>query len=280
MSKYDLIYSLVDATLKEQTPQKCPEGYRWCKIQLKCVPAGQGETEKGRGRGLGRGQAKGPMGKPFQRQKEMFAADFPEIKETEKIVDVLIDSSVAECGDAANTNAVQNTPSEQGEEELQRVHADIAGYGDPEDEEKEYPPGPQDSDDLGEIPEEPIVPEESDMREQLEGILKEETYKEFFKKMMDKEGIKSIGDLSDEKKKAFFNKIDPLWKGKNESLIEKGEYHAFFKRMMDKEHVTGLKGLSIDQKKSFFRKVSAGWKKEKGITNEQLISHLMTYIKK
>lgn len=280
MSKYDLIYSLVDATLKEDA-NKCPEGYRWCTHQLKCVPAGQGETEKGRGRGLGRGQAKGPMGKPYQSQKEMFAADFSEVKEVEKIVDVLVDSSVAECDmDGADTNAVRNTPSEEGEEELQRVHDDIAGYGDPEDEEKEYPPGPQDSDDLGEIPEEPIVPEESDMREQLEGILNEGTYKEFFKKMMDKEGINSLNDLSDEKKKSFFNKIDSLWKGKNESLTEKGEYQLFFKRLMGKEGVTTLKGLSIEKKKDFFRKVSSGWKKEKGITNEQLISHLMTYIKK
>jgi len=272
MSKYDFIYNLVDATLKEQTPQKCPEGYIWCKMQLKCVP--DENKEKGLGQGLGRGGGKGPMGKPFPPQKEMFAADFPEIKKMEKTVDVLVDSSVTECGmDDGNVNVIQNTPAEGGGEELQRVHADIAGYGDPEDEEKEYPPGPQDPNDY----------EESDMREQLEGILKEETYKEFFKKMMDKEGIDSINDLSDEKKKSFFNKIDSLWKGKNESkshLKETGEYQVFFKRMMDREGVTTLKDLSIDKKKDFFRKVSAGWKKEKGITTEQLIRHLMTYIKK
>lgn len=48
--------------------------------------------------------------------------------------------------------------------------------------------------------------------------LQEDTaYQEFFKKAMDKFGISSIGDLSGDKKKEFFNYIDKNYKGKEET---------------------------------------------------------------
>ncbi|CAB4143582.1 hypothetical protein UFOVP450_174 [uncultured Caudovirales phage] len=48
--------------------------------------------------------------------------------------------------------------------------------------------------------------------------LQEDTaYQEFFKKAMDKFGINSIGDLSGDKKKEFFNYIDTNYKGKEET---------------------------------------------------------------
>ena len=48
--------------------------------------------------------------------------------------------------------------------------------------------------------------------------LQEDTaYQEFFKKAMDKFGISSIGDLSGDKKKQFFNYIDANYKGKSET---------------------------------------------------------------
>lgn len=47
--------------------------------------------------------------------------------------------------------------------------------------------------------------------------LQEDTaYQEFFKKAMDKFGINSIGDLSGDKKKEFFNYIDKNYKAKVE----------------------------------------------------------------
>ena len=46
--------------------------------------------------------------------------------------------------------------------------------------------------------------------------MREETeYQKFFKKALEKSG-KSIPQMSDEEKKAFFNKIDAAWKGKGE----------------------------------------------------------------
>ena len=55
-----------------------------------------------------------------------------------------------------------------------------------------------------------------------EAMVEENAYQEFFKKALEKTG-KSIPDMSDEEKKAFFNKIDSAWKGKG----EKNEGNAF-----------------------------------------------------
>lgn len=55
-----------------------------------------------------------------------------------------------------------------------------------------------------------------------EAMVEESAYQEFFKKALEKTG-KSIPDMSDEEKKAFFNKIDSAWKGKG----EKNEGNAF-----------------------------------------------------
>jgi hypothetical protein len=55
-----------------------------------------------------------------------------------------------------------------------------------------------------------------------ESMVEESAYQAFFKKALEKTG-KSIPAMSDEEKKAFFNKIDSAWKGKG----EKNEGNAF-----------------------------------------------------
>jgi hypothetical protein len=62
--------------------------------------------------------------------------------------------------------------------------------------------------------------EKSLKREALKSIVREvmqeeAEYQKFFQKVMDKAG-KSIPSMSDEEKKAFFNKVDAAWKGKQE----------------------------------------------------------------
>ena len=53
-------------------------------------------------------------------------------------------------------------------------------------------------------------------KEIIKDVLREETeYQKFFKKALEKAG-KSIPQMSDDEKKAFFNKIDAAWKGKGE----------------------------------------------------------------
>ena len=52
-----------------------------------------------------------------------------------------------------------------------------------------------------------------------EVMTEESEYQEFFKRALEKTG-KSIPDMSDEEKKAFFNKIDSAWQGKGEKNEE------------------------------------------------------------
>ena len=50
-------------------------------------------------------------------------------------------------------------------------------------------------------------------------VSEEQDYKEFFKKALEKAG-KSIPSMSDEEKKAFFNKIDAAWNARGEKNEE------------------------------------------------------------
>ena len=54
------------------------------------------------------------------------------------------------------------------------------------------------------------------LKEIIKDVLREETeYQKFFAKALKKSG-NSIPQMSDDEKKAFFNKIDSAWKGKGE----------------------------------------------------------------
>lgn len=60
-------------------------------------------------------------------------------------------------------------------------------------------------------------------RETLKSIVREvmqeeAEYQKFFQKVLDKAG-KSIPSMSDDEKKAFFNKVDAAWKAKQEALV-------------------------------------------------------------
>ena len=86
-------------------------------------------------------------------------------------------------------------------------------------------------------------------REALKNIVKEtmieeSEYQEFFKRALEKAG-KSIPQMSDEEKKAFFNKIEKTWKGKgakkeevSETELEEAQspaQKAAFQKMLDKK---------------------------------------------
>jgi hypothetical protein len=59
----------------------------------------------------------------------------------------------------------------------------------------------------------------SQLRELVREVMKEEQdYQDLFKTMLDKTG-KSIPDMSDEEKKAFFNKVDAVYKAKSEGKL-------------------------------------------------------------
>lgn len=59
----------------------------------------------------------------------------------------------------------------------------------------------------------------SQLRELVREVMKEEQdYQDLFKTMLDKTG-KSIPDMSDEEKKAFFNAVDKAYKAKSEGKL-------------------------------------------------------------
>ena len=61
------------------------------------------------------------------------------------------------------------------------------------------------------------------IRELIRTVIREESeYQTFFKKALEKTG-KSIPEMSDEEKKAFFNKIDAAWSAKGEKKNEINE---------------------------------------------------------
>jgi hypothetical protein len=62
------------------------------------------------------------------------------------------------------------------------------------------------------------------LKELVKSVMAEETeYQNFFKKALEKAG-KSIPSMSDEEKKAFFNKIDAAWDAKGEKREMKEDW--------------------------------------------------------
>ena len=57
-----------------------------------------------------------------------------------------------------------------------------------------------------------------------ETMIEESEYQEFFKRALEKAG-KSIPSMSDEEKKAFFNKIEKTWKGRGSKNERFGRGH-------------------------------------------------------
>jgi uncharacterized membrane-anchored protein YhcB (DUF1043 family) len=77
----------------------------------------------------------------------------------------------------------------------------------------------------------------TELKELIRQVVKEESdYQQLFKHMLDKTG-KSLGDMSDDEKKVFFNAVDKAAKAKNEGRL-KGYNEA--------ELSAGQKKLDVD----------------------------------
>ena len=74
------------------------------------------------------------------------------------------------------------------------------------------------------------------LKEIIADVLREESeYQKFFKKALEKAG-KSIPSMSDDEKKAFFNKIEKTWKSrgaKNEVEVNEGKFKREEKTLKD-----------------------------------------------
>ena len=93
-------------------------------------------------------------------------------------------------------------------------------------------------------------------REQLKNIvretlLEESEYQKFFKKALEKAG-KSLPSMSDEEKKAFFNKIQKTWKGrgsKNERFGRGAQGPTFGSQEIDEVNPSSSEIGKSDNKK-------------------------------
>ena len=99
-----------------------------------------------------------------------------------------------------------------------------------------------------------------------ETMIEESEYQEFFKKALEKAG-KSIPDMSDEEKKAFFNNIEKTWKGKgpkkeiSETELEEAQspaQKAAFAKMLAKKD--GKDESTDDEKEEVKESVSEEFK--------------------
>lgn len=234
--------------------KNCPQGMVWCPNSKKCIPAEE-QRSQGKGRGMGRGQGKGPIGVPTKENKvdqlvdEILIGDYSLFKKIEEV-----DSSVDNVLDEIE-NDIDHVPDQDLPELHQSVKDELTKDSNTSVEERVmlFKEGLSKPDMkakmkaaaanckktvkdksqmkacmakamksmyhewmLSELPVDKITPIEEQMLASVK-LLSEDAYKEFFKKMLNKYGVKTPSELSDDKKKAFFNAVDKGWKANKES---------------------------------------------------------------
>lgn len=240
---------------KKIKENSCPQGTVWCPISKKCIPEGE-QKSKGQGKGQARGQGKGPIGVPKKEDKnmldnkvnqlvdEILLGDYSLFKKLEE-GDVSVDNVLDEI-----ENSIDHVPDQDLPELQQSVEDDLTKDSNTPVEErvilfkegmktelkdvtvkckKEF----QDVSEVrtcmaeamksmyhnwmvSQLPVDRITPIEEQMLASVK-LLSEDAYKEFFKKMLSKYGVKTPSELSDDKKKEFFNAVDKGWKANKES---------------------------------------------------------------
>jgi hypothetical protein len=138
---------------------------------------------------------KGPMGKP--RSKDM------NVKEALNLVDIILDGDYSDYKKTKSAilnvdlvldeieNEIDNVPNQ----DLKALHQAV----------------------VDELTKDEMTPTQEAIAISISKLIREEDYRTFFKKMMKSWNINSIEDLSDEKKKKFFNAVDKAWKADKET---------------------------------------------------------------
>ena len=236
------------------TEKKCKPGMVWCPNSKKCIPEEE-QRSQGQGRGMGRGEGKGPIGVPTKENKadqlvdEILLGDYSVYKNIEE-ADGFVDNVLDEL-----ENSIDHVPDQDLPELQQSVEDELTKDSNTPVEErvilfKEALSKPEmkakmkaaatsckktvkDKSQiracmakamksmynewmLSELPVDKITPIEEQMLKSVK-LLSEDAYKEFFKKMLNKYGVKTPSELSDDKKKEFFNAVDKGWKADKES---------------------------------------------------------------
>jgi len=153
------------------------------------------DQAKNKGQHQARGQGHGPLGKP-RGVKEM-----NNIQAT-KLVDVILSGKY-------NTYKKVTEAVDRTDEVLDELENKLGNVPD------------QDIDQLSkrvsdELSVDQSAPVEEKISIAMSRLIKEEAYREYFKKMMKRYNVRDIKDLSPAKKKAFFNAVDKNWKSKKE----------------------------------------------------------------
>jgi uncharacterized membrane-anchored protein YjiN (DUF445 family) len=135
------------------------------------------------------------MGKP--RSKDM------NVKEATNLVDIILDGDYGEYKKIRSAvlnvdsvldeieNDIDHTPNQ----DLQALHQSV----------------------VDELTKDELTPTQEAIAISISKLIREEDYRTFFKKMMKSWNIDSIEDLSDEKKKKFFDAVDKAWKADKET---------------------------------------------------------------
>ncbi|MFW9871703.1 MAG: hypothetical protein ACFFG0_01285 [Candidatus Thorarchaeota archaeon] len=158
------------------------------------MPAGQ---EKGKGQGQSRGQGKGSMGKPKG------VNEMDKVKEAVELVDIILTGdykqfkSIKESHDLTDEiiDEIENKIDHVPDQDIPSLHKSVAD----------------------ELSKDSMAPVEEAILQSVRNLLKEEDYKEFFAAKLKKWNVNSPSELSDEKKKEFFDQVDKEWKAKKET---------------------------------------------------------------
>ena len=228
------------------TEKKCKPGYVWCPNSKKCIPEEE-QRSQGQGKGMGRGKGKGPIGTPNKADQlvdEILLGDYSLYKNIEE-ADGFVDNVLDEI-----ENSIDHVPDQDLPELQQSVDDELTKDSNTPVEERVmlFKEGMQtelksvavkckkEFTDVSEVrtcmaeamknmyhnwmvsqlPVDKITPIEEQMLESVK-LLSEDAYKEFFKKMLNKYGVKTPSELSDDKKKEFFNAVDKGWKATKET---------------------------------------------------------------
>jgi hypothetical protein len=107
--------------------------------------------------------------------------DYKTIKEAEEKIDDVLDE-------------VENKIDPETDQDLQSLHSAV----------------------VDELTKDDLSSVEESIAISISRLIKEEEYREFFKRMLKKYNVSSPSELSPEKKKEFFHTIERDWKGKKE----------------------------------------------------------------
>ena len=177
--------------------KKCKAGLVWCPIKKQCVPV---DKEKRHGKLQGRGQGEGPMGKPTPIQRRT--------QEAMDLVDVILKGDyethkiVQEADDVTDVvlDEIENKIDTVPDQDLKALHSDVV-------------------DEL--TKDDGVSPVEEKIAISISRLIRNESYRDFFKKMLKKHNVSNPSELDDDKKKAFFNAVDKGWKAEDEGSEKK-----------------------------------------------------------